>query len=130
MNLTLSMLRALVEKAKTRCCICSNCKEKYQTDDDMRCCQPTINADLLLSALREMEEGEKDKLEFMECVSCATKPGSPTLCRACANNRQVISILSDKGKKERTCPKHPCYGKTCCIDPDEICKCPIENPHP
>lgn len=28
--------------------------------------------------------------EFMECAICRTKPGSPTLCRACLHNRAVI----------------------------------------
>jgi hypothetical protein len=31
--------------------------------------------------------------EFMECDSCKIKPGSPTLCNGCLNNRMVINNL-------------------------------------
>lgn len=30
---------------------------------------------------------------FIECDSCRTKPGSPTLCRGCRHNRDVIEAL-------------------------------------
>ena len=30
---------------------------------------------------------------FQECESCAKKPGSPTLCRSCLHNREVINGL-------------------------------------
>lgn len=32
-------------------------------------------------------------LNFVECSTCATKPGSPILCDACLHNRQVIETL-------------------------------------
>ncbi len=28
--------------------------------------------------------------QFMECRECAEKPGSPTLCESCLNNRSAI----------------------------------------
>jgi hypothetical protein len=31
--------------------------------------------------------------EFVECESCAAKPGSPYLCRACLHNRATINQL-------------------------------------
>lgn len=30
---------------------------------------------------------------FAECATCAAKPGSPTLCRACLHNRTTINEL-------------------------------------
>ena len=29
-------------------------------------------------------------MEFVECSSCAAKPGAPTLCESCLSNRAVI----------------------------------------
>lgn len=43
-------------------------------------------------------------LEFMECTSCAAKPGAPTLCVACVHNRSVIDELirdHDQAASER-----------------------------
>jgi len=37
-------------------------------------------------------------LEFIECASCAKKPGTPPLCASCLHNRRVISALSEKLK--------------------------------
>ncbi len=37
--------------------------------------------------------------EFQHCPVCAAKPGSPVLCAACLNNRELIEayrILTDK----------------------------------
>lgn len=31
--------------------------------------------------------------EFKECPTCAAKPGSPTLCASCLQNRSLISHL-------------------------------------
>ena len=31
--------------------------------------------------------------KFMECATCAAKPGSPTLCPGCLNNRELIETL-------------------------------------
>ena len=31
--------------------------------------------------------------EFTECQACAAKPGSPTMCTSCLNNREAISLL-------------------------------------
>jgi hypothetical protein len=33
-------------------------------------------------------------LEFWECSTCNAKPGTPTLCRGCLNNRTAISRLA------------------------------------
>lgn len=38
-------------------------------------------------------EGEEEMTDFMECKSCAEKPGSPILCKSCLHNRNVISGL-------------------------------------
>jgi hypothetical protein len=32
--------------------------------------------------------------EFQECKSCDKKPGSPTLCESCLNNRSLIHQLA------------------------------------
>ena len=32
-------------------------------------------------------------LEFEECPTCASKPGSPALCPSCLHNRHAISQL-------------------------------------
>src|SRR5258708_29786784 len=37
--------------------------------------------------------------EFMECAICRTKPGSPTLCRACLHNRAVIGNKETRWSK-------------------------------
>lgn len=29
-------------------------------------------------------------MDFVECATCAAKPGSPTLCASCLHNRAVI----------------------------------------
>ena len=34
-----------------------------------------------------------DNPEFAECATCAAKPGSPTLCRACLHNRATVNQL-------------------------------------
>ncbi len=38
------------------------------------------------------------ELEFVECVVCKAKPGSPPLCESCLNNRAVISHLRARVK--------------------------------
>ena len=38
---------------------------------------------------------EETALEFVECPTCAAKPGSPTLCNSCLQNRSVIGRLHD-----------------------------------
>lgn len=32
--------------------------------------------------------------EFIECETCAAKPGMPTLCKGCLHNRTVIDRLN------------------------------------
>lgn len=46
-------------------------------------------ADLLDESRRRtfLQEG------FVECDTCAAKPGSPTLCRGCLANRTLIAYL-------------------------------------
>jgi len=34
-----------------------------------------------------------DAADFVECVTCIGKPGSPTLCQSCRHNRALISGL-------------------------------------
>jgi hypothetical protein len=36
---------------------------------------------------------------FVECETCAAKPGSPTLCGPCLNNRALISQLEGDEKR-------------------------------
>jgi len=31
--------------------------------------------------------------DFAECLSCAAKPGSPTLCAPCLHNRRLVGEL-------------------------------------
>ena len=38
-------------------------------------------------------------MEFKECSICAAKPGSPTLCPSCLNNRRIIVELQRKIKE-------------------------------
>lgn len=40
------------------------------------------------------------KMEFKECDGCSAKPGSPTLCKSCLHNRQVISDLNKDFKDQ------------------------------
>jgi hypothetical protein len=35
------------------------------------------------------------EIKFMECAECAPRPGSPLLCEACLNNRQLESERDD-----------------------------------
>lgn len=39
---------------------------------------------------------------FMECTSCAAKPGSPVLCPACLHNRGLIAELNVEVYEART----------------------------
>jgi len=39
--------------------------------------------------------------QFIECDTCAAKPGMPTLCRGCLHNRTVIDRLNTKKQTER-----------------------------
>lgn len=34
---------------------------------------------------------------FIECDTCASKPGTPTLCRGCQHNRQIIMRSAPDG---------------------------------
>lgn len=34
--------------------------------------------------------------DFMECDTCSTKPGAPTLCRGCLENRKAIESLKTR----------------------------------
>lgn len=40
-------------------------------------------------------------MRFIECASCAAKPGSPTLCASCVANRAEISRLTAELDAER-----------------------------
>ena len=40
--------------------------------------------------------------EFVECDSCAKKPGSPTLCGGCLHNRNVAAQLMKEAKRDQT----------------------------
>ncbi len=63
--------------------VCGNCKRKNgQGLKHVDQCHYCIANDLGPPA--------KYPGEFMECDTCRAKPGSPTLCRGCLNNRQVI----------------------------------------
>lgn len=33
--------------------------------------------------------------DFMECDTCAAKPGSPALCKGCLHNRTLIDRLKE-----------------------------------
>lgn len=39
------------------------------------------------------------KGQFVECVSCRSKPGWPALCRGCLHNREVIGNLQRSFKE-------------------------------
>lgn len=49
--------------------------------------------------------GERKSLSWMECALCASKPGSPTLCAACLNNRaleaECAAFCADVGRLGR-----------------------------
>jgi uncharacterized membrane protein SirB2 len=49
---------------------------------------------IALSLTNWVVEEHPEKPKFMECVSCAAKPGSPTLCESCIHNRAAIEQLS------------------------------------
>lgn len=37
-----------------------------------------------------------DATDFVECAACRVKPGAPTLCMSCLNNRAAIFNLKAK----------------------------------
>lgn len=39
--------------------------------------------------------------DFMECATCAAKPGSPQLCKACLHNRKLVSDLRRAARKTK-----------------------------
>lgn len=41
-------------------------------------------------------EPTREAAGFVECATCAAKPGSPLLCRACQHNRSLVSTLTTK----------------------------------
>lgn len=41
-------------------------------------------------------------MEFQECQICASKPGAPTLCPSCVNNREIASMLRRLAQACRT----------------------------
>ena len=60
--------------------------------------------------------------EFVECPACASKPGSPALCRECLERREVMSALET-------------IRKTCLLFPGlrssvEICESCGGEPNP
>ena len=44
-------------------------------------------------------EREIDLGEFVECETCAAKPGSPPLCPSCLKNRETIGVLRGAVKR-------------------------------
>ena len=48
--------------------------------------------------------------QFVECDTCRAKPGSPTLCAGCLNNRRVIESLSHlrRAQKAEAYPRCAC----------------------
>lgn len=60
--------------------------------------------------------------EFKECDTCAAKPGFPTLCRGCVNNRNAIQALIKMVGTELHCvfceatTRFKEKGKAYCID--------------
>lgn len=46
----------------------------------------------------------------MECSTCAAKPGSPVLCAACLNNRELISALLAMPRYEKYVNTVQCKG--------------------
>lgn len=36
-----------------------------------------------------------EKYSFIECDACRVKPGTPTLCKGCIHNRDVISKMNN-----------------------------------
>ena len=41
-------------------------------------------------------------IEFIECPQCAAKPGMPTLCPSCLQNRTAISKLNARVQELET----------------------------
>lgn len=50
--------------------------------------------------------------QFIECDTCRAKPGSPTLCAGCLNNRRVIEELTGRMTPGRL-PAEPPHCVTC-----------------
>lgn len=44
-------------------------------------------------------EEEHDSGVFRECATCATKPGSPTLCPVCLHNRALVGRLTGRADR-------------------------------
>jgi len=51
---------------------------------------------MIAKSLGECRGADFLRGEFVECDSCAAKPGSPTLCAGCLANRYVIGLLTQK----------------------------------
>ena len=47
----------------------------------------------LLTKMKTIDK--KIEINFVECDTCKTKPGSPILCAGCLYNRQIISNAGD-----------------------------------
>lgn len=60
------------------------------TEDTPETWRAAIRASLAPLA---MQQGAFDRAQHVECLSCATKPGSPTLCASCLANRLTIGEL-------------------------------------
>lgn len=55
----------------------------------------------IVESPRPDERGPAE-MDFMECPTCAAKPGSPTLCDSCLHNRSLIGVLQRKiARKEK-----------------------------
>lgn len=50
---------------------------------------------MIRRGLREMQQRNFERFEFVECDACAAKPGSPSLCAGCLANRHVVSNLRE-----------------------------------
>lgn len=44
-------------------------------------------------------------LDFVECDSCRSKPGTPALCASCLHNREVIIVLKQTLRRIRKLAK-------------------------
>lgn len=50
---------------------------------------------MIRRGLREMQQANFERFEFVECDACASRPGSPSLCAGCLANRHVVGKLRE-----------------------------------
>lgn len=57
---------------------------------------------MIRRSLGECRQRIFDNCDFVECDTCAAKPGSPSLCAGCLANRHIITLLKKEISRGRS----------------------------